>query len=121
MSVKVTDKSGKFVNIAEDALDQILSRAAIDIVRLAKMKVPQKTSGLQDSGRNVPIVKMKHMVVFNKEYAGYQEYGQRKDGSHKVKKYSTPGTGKRFLRDSAQQIVKELPIRIKAKVKTIVI
>lgn len=32
-------------------------------------------------------------IVYNQQYAGYQYYGQRKDGSHKVVNYSKPGTG----------------------------
>lgn len=32
-------------------------------------------------------------IVYNQEYAGYQYYGQREDGSHKVKNYTTPETG----------------------------
>ena len=32
-------------------------------------------------------------VTYESEYASYQYYGQRKDGSHKVKNYTTPGTG----------------------------
>lgn len=32
-------------------------------------------------------------IVYQTDYAGYQYYGQRSDGSHKVRHYSTPGTG----------------------------
>ena len=35
-----------------------------------------------------------HSITYMSPYAGYQYYGERKDGSHKVQHYTTPGTGK---------------------------
>lgn len=32
-------------------------------------------------------------ITYEQEYASYQYYGERKDGSHKVSNYTTPGTG----------------------------
>ena len=32
-------------------------------------------------------------ITYEMPYARYQYYGEREDGSHKVKHYSTPGTG----------------------------
>ena len=37
-------------------------------------------------------------VTYNMEYASYQYYGIRKDGTHKVRRYTTPGTGKKWDR-----------------------
>lgn len=34
------------------------------------------------------------LITYNVPYARYQYYGKRMDGSHEVKNYSTPGTGK---------------------------
>lgn len=34
-----------------------------------------------------------HSITYMSPYAGYQYYGMRKDGSHQVKNYTTPGTG----------------------------
>ena len=42
---------------------------------------------------NSPTIDEECSIVYNKSYAGYQYYGQRKDGSRKVKNYTTPGTG----------------------------
>ena len=33
-------------------------------------------------------------ITYESPYARYQYYGERLDGSHKVKHYTTPGTGK---------------------------
>ena len=32
-------------------------------------------------------------ITYESPYASYQYYGQREDGSHKVRNYTTPGTG----------------------------
>ena len=32
-------------------------------------------------------------VIYESPYARYQYYGMREDGSHKVRNYTTPGTG----------------------------
>ena len=32
-------------------------------------------------------------IIYELPYASYQYYGEREDGSHKVKNYTTPGTG----------------------------
>lgn len=32
-------------------------------------------------------------IQYNMQYASYQYYGERADGSHKVQNYTTPGTG----------------------------
>lgn len=33
------------------------------------------------------------VITYESVYAGYQYYGRRKDGTHVVKNYTTPGTG----------------------------
>ena len=40
---------------------------------------------------------IKTVVGFNTPYAAYQHEGVRADGTHKVKKYSQPGAGRKFL------------------------
>jgi len=133
--IKVTDKSGKFIQMSEDALDEVYALAAKDILLLSRTRVPlgvnksnkksgnrnitSRGSGLQGSSKTVRLEKMQHMVIYNKEYAGYQEYGQRKDGSYKVRKYSVPGRQKHYLLSAGQDITAQTIIRIKAKVRTI--
>ena len=50
-----------------------------------------------------------HSVTYESPYASYQYYGQRKDGSHKVKNYTTPGTGpywdKRMISADMKKII----------------
>ena len=51
-------------------------------------------------------------IIYESPYAGYQYYGIRKDKTHKVKNYTTPGTGpywdKRMWSAEKQDVVKEV-------------
>lgn len=40
------------------------------------------------------VVEEPDSVIYVSPYARYQYYGIREDGTHEVKKYTTPGTGK---------------------------
>ena len=51
-------------------------------------------------------------ITYESPYAKYQYYGIRKDGTHKVVNYTTPGTGtywdKRMVSAEMQDVVKEV-------------
>lgn len=51
-------------------------------------------------------------ITYESPYARYQYYGVRKDGTHKVQNYTTPGTGtywdKRMVSAEMQDVVKEV-------------
>lgn len=51
-------------------------------------------------------------ITYESPYARYQYYGMRADGSHKVKNYTTPGTGpywdRRMLSAEAKDIEREV-------------
>ncbi len=51
-------------------------------------------------------------ITYESEYAEYQYYGQRQDGSHKVRHYTTPGTGpywdKRMISADMKSVVKQV-------------
>ena len=51
-------------------------------------------------------------IIYESPYARYQYYGVREDGTHKVKNYTTPGTGtywdKRMWSAEGQDIVDEV-------------
>lgn len=57
--------------------------------RMNARYVPEDTSTLI----NTSYVDGECNIHYNQAYASYQYYGQREDGSHKVKNYSKPGTG----------------------------
>lgn len=52
---------------------------------------------LKDIGRIENGNPGERFLVWNNVYAAYQWYGVRADGSHVVKKYTTPGTGKQWV------------------------
>lgn len=51
-------------------------------------------------------------ITYESNYAKYQYYGEREDGSHKVINYTTPGTGtywdKRMWSAEGQDVVKQV-------------
>lgn len=51
-------------------------------------------------------------ITYESPYAEYQYYGMRKDGTHVIKNYTTPGTGpywdKRMVSAEIQDVVKEV-------------
>lgn len=51
-------------------------------------------------------------ITYESPYASYQYYGKRKDGTHVVKNYTTPGTGsywdKRMVSAEIKDVVKEV-------------
>lgn len=50
-------------------------------------------------------------------YAGYQERGEAVDGSRKVRKYTTPGTGKHYMEDSARKVSQKYAEKIRGILK----
>lgn len=52
------------------------------------------------------------MITYESPYASYQFYGQRSDGSHKIKHWTTAGTGprwdKRMISADIDQVVDEV-------------
>ena len=57
-----------------------------------------------------------HSITYQSPYARYQYYGIRGDGTHKVKHYTTPGTGpywdKRMISADINKVVKQVQGKI---------
>ena len=47
-------------------------------------------------------------IIWKVPYASYQERGSRADGTHVVKNYTTPGTGKDFAKNAVKKTLKEV-------------
>lgn len=105
--VTIEDNSGRFITASTQLLDTALERMSFDVKQIATIRVPFKDNGLQKSADNKRLGLLKHRVVFDKEYAAYQENARRKDGSRKVRKYTTPGTGPHYLENAAAQVTKD--------------
>jgi len=120
VSVKVESKIPQFKRETESKLEMILGTLASKIHTLAVMKAPKSknimTGGkkhsspgnLRASGHSERVNKLSYRVSFgdklNVPYARFQEYGG--DGTRIVKRYTTPGTSKNYLRGSAENILR---------------
>jgi hypothetical protein len=67
----------------------------------------------QDTGDLRTIVDIQpDSITYEQEYAKYQYYGKRKDGTHKVQHYTTPGTGpywdRRMWSAEGQDVIQEV-------------
>lgn len=47
-------------------------------------------------------------IIWKVPYASYQERGERADGTHVVKNYTTPGTGKDFAKNAVKKTLKQV-------------
>jgi hypothetical protein len=108
--VPVIDKWLPFLEERDAELDMALALMAADIERLAKQKAPVKIGELVSSIQHVRAGLMHFQIWAGYQgpamaYAAYQEYGQRRDGSHVVRNYTKAGTGKNYLRGSAKIVV----------------
>lgn len=84
----------------ESFKDMLMGHMAMDIEIFAKDRVPVDQGQLRASIRHFRGSKGLFRVEANKEYASYQEAGQRKDGTHIVKNYTTAGTGPHWFQDA---------------------
>lgn len=105
MPVKIVDNIMRFARNNADAMDRALGNMSIDIERLAKMTVPFKQGPLRSSGHGIRTALLKHKVVFEKEYARFQEFGG--DARRRVRHYSRPGSKAHYLKDAGDEVTKK--------------
>ena len=100
--VVFNSKIKRFIEKNREVLDFALERMGKDGVNLTRMRIPYKEGDLYDAVEWVKLEVLNHIIRIEKEYAGYQEFGRRKDGSKVVINYSTPNTGSNFLRGAGE-------------------
>lgn len=88
--------------------DNVLRRMSADIVTEAKLNVPLKDGRLISSINYRKASQKTYEVYSDTEYSAYQERGMRADGSHVVRRYTTPGTGKHWLRNGAKEVASQV-------------
>lgn len=106
--VKLNDKSGVWFNHEIEKVEAVLDSMARATINEADMRVPFKDGTLRDSHR-IRKGRMAVAIIYGGgpiRYGDYQERGARIDGSHPVKNYSTPGTGKEYLQASGKNVTK---------------
>lgn len=93
----------------KDRLEQGIEAMADAVLARARITVPRKYGDLSDTGR-VEGNGLEREVIYgdmDHRYAAYQERGERIDGSYKVKHYTTPGTGSRYLQNAFESVLNE--------------
>lgn len=104
--VKVTNNLPRFKDSAYKVFDDALREGARDILIISKNKAPHLTGGLRSDNDANKIRNLKWRVSYYKEYARFQEFGG--DSSRRVRNYSTPGTGKHYLRNAGKQVSEKI-------------
>ena len=107
--VRVESRIPQFRMSTKQAADLMLAKMRNDAFVLSKAKVPVKEGDLSASGKQERRKMLSHRVSYGETlsdpYAPYQERGSRRDGSHKVRNYTTAGTGKDFLKNAANNVI----------------
>lgn len=104
MSVKYTDFTGNILNGTKQRASIFLRVAAEQVVSVARPNTPKDKGNLrQDVLKRV--VGLHGEVEWRKVYAEYQERGSRRDGSHRVRHYTTPGTGPHYAENAVKEVV----------------
>lgn len=109
----------KILGKSERIKDRSLAYAAQDIEVILKTggRTPKDKGSLRGRIRHERLGSGKYRVILPLVYAAYQERGMRLDGSHKVKKYTTPGTGKGFLAAAVNTVGKNFPNLVRQAAK----
>lgn len=117
MSVKIEHRENNIITALKLKV-AIANRLIIeDIHRTSLPKTPMKNSYLRrDVEKTVVPETYTGTIIWKVPYASYQERGRRADGSHIIRKYTTPGTGKDF----AKNAVKETMSHVKDFYKNII-
>lgn len=108
--VTVKDNSATWLRMQLVNLDNATRAMADATVKTSKVTAPLLTGALRYSSRIERRAPLHYSAVYgggNVPYAAYQERGMRADGSHKVRHYTTPGTGKHFLRNAGDAISRQ--------------
>lgn len=75
----------------------VLMKMADTLLTISRLEVPFRDGDLSKSG-NVSWEGDGSQVAYNTDYASYVHEGMRKDGSHRIKRYSN-GRKKKYLED----------------------
>lgn len=104
MAVIVKTNRGKWAQTIAHASDLAAYALAEQMLADSNVFVPfsagssQSAGGLRESGKVVKgEVSGRYYLVYDSVYALYQWFGVRADGSHRVRRYTTPGTGTQWV------------------------
>lgn len=78
-----------------------------DSLKATPLKTHQLRASIKLSS-SVEDYKVKQTIKWDQPYASYQERGMRRDGSHKIKHYTTAGTGPWYAKNAVKRGMKNL-------------
>ena len=107
MNVKININKNKVKSKIENGIKAMRIALSEQILDYSENLIPTAENALRDSGITSSIPE-KGLLIWNTKYAKYQWYGMREDGSHVVKKYTTPGTGTMWAQKAVDNNKKEL-------------
>lgn len=109
MSVIVKTNKAKWKSVVDTASGVAAYALAEQMLADSEKFVPYSggastsAGGLRESGHVVKGESGEMYLVYDIVYALYQWYGIRADGTHKVKNYTTAGTGKQWVEKAKEQ------------------
>jgi hypothetical protein len=112
-SARINDKLPQFKRNLYQVLDDGVKESARDILIDAKNHAPFLHGMLRSDSGIEKTRPLRAKVYFDAEYAYYQEKGQGRDGTHVVRKYTTAGTGKHFLKNAGDKMQTKMLIKFK--------
>lgn len=92
----------------ENACSVAIRMMMEDIHTLANPVTPYKNNGLRTSVTKQMETPLKGVMRWNVPYAQYQERGMRADGTHVVKRYTTPGTHAHFVEEAVNKVTPKI-------------
>ena len=110
-SARINDRMPQFEISAKHYLKTALKEAASDFIKEAKRTVPRNKSHLQQSIRLGSPISDGIRIISDERYSAFQEYGG--DSNRRVRRYTSPGTGKHFFKNAGKNAKARLPYLFK--------
>lgn len=105
--VEVTINS-RYIKDKLDARIPVANRLMLEqIQRLSRPRTPLAETSQLRGQVSKKVIGTHGIIQWMVPYASYQERGMRYDGSHVVRKYTTPGTGKDFAKQAVVRVIKD--------------
>lgn len=101
--VAIKDFSQAWLFSQTSKLNRVVDTMAKNILHDSQMIVPRRSGHLRRSAKIIS-ENLSATVIYPGPYAGYQERGERADGTHKVRRYTSANTGKSYLRHAGDRV-----------------
>lgn len=109
MSIYITDNTPIILSQTRQRASIFLRVLCDNVVDIAKPKTPKDKGNLRQDILKI-VTGLHGKIEWRKVYAQYQERGSRKDGTHVVKKYTTPGTGPHYAENAVNKAIEKTEV-----------